>query len=204
MLTAAANAGHVAPPRAAWMIGILAGFLFVGGIAVFGLLQPAWMAAELAEMAKARTGKTLTFSGAPSLSLWPETAASFPEVSLGDGQSRLLMIGELRLTTSVSALLRRRIEVSRIELSEPHLDLSISGSGQPNWELPDIDGPALRFTFSGGSIAYLDERETGERFKTFCERKPDEALIAIATGRPLAEVMAEQQKHSTRRERTHD
>jgi ferredoxin-nitrite reductase len=39
--------------------------------------------------------------------------------------------------------------------------------------------------------AYLDEREDGERFKQFADRKSDEELIATATARPLAEVLQE-------------
>lgn len=39
--------------------------------------------------------------------------------------------------------------------------------------------------------AYLDEREPAEAFQQFAERKTDEELIAIATGRPLADVERE-------------
>ncbi len=39
--------------------------------------------------------------------------------------------------------------------------------------------------------AYLSEREPGERFKQFADRKTDEELIAAATGRPLDEVLRE-------------
>jgi sulfite reductase beta subunit-like hemoprotein len=39
--------------------------------------------------------------------------------------------------------------------------------------------------------AYLDEREPGERFKQFAERKADEELIAIATDRPLEDIVRE-------------
>lgn len=38
---------------------------------------------------------------------------------------------------------------------------------------------------------YLDERETGERFKQYADRKTDEELIALATGRPLDDVVQE-------------
>jgi sulfite reductase beta subunit-like hemoprotein len=39
--------------------------------------------------------------------------------------------------------------------------------------------------------AYLERREPEERFKHFADRHSDEELIAIASGRPLAEVAAE-------------
>ena len=39
--------------------------------------------------------------------------------------------------------------------------------------------------------AFLDEREPDERFKQFSDRKSDEELIAIATARPLEDVIRE-------------
>ncbi|HEX5416070.1 MAG TPA: nitrite/sulfite reductase, partial [Chloroflexota bacterium] len=42
--------------------------------------------------------------------------------------------------------------------------------------------------------AYLQEREPDERFKQFADRKTDEELIAIATDRPLADVIRENTK----------
>ena len=42
--------------------------------------------------------------------------------------------------------------------------------------------------------AYLDEREPDERFKQFADRKTDEELIAIATDRPLDDVIRENTK----------
>jgi ferredoxin-nitrite reductase len=51
--------------------------------------------------------------------------------------------------------------------------------------------------------AYLDERQTEERFKSFCDRHSDVELISIASARPIDQVMAEVQQ-SKRRERTDD
>lgn len=42
--------------------------------------------------------------------------------------------------------------------------------------------------------AYLDERQPDERFKHFADRKTDEELIAIATDRPLEDVIRENTK----------
>jgi sulfite reductase (ferredoxin) len=39
--------------------------------------------------------------------------------------------------------------------------------------------------------AYVGERETGERFRDYTRRKSDEELIAIGSGRPLDDVIAE-------------
>jgi ferredoxin-nitrite reductase len=39
--------------------------------------------------------------------------------------------------------------------------------------------------------SFLDEREPGERFKQFADRKTDEELIATATDRPLEDVLRE-------------
>ena len=41
---------------------------------------------------------------------------------------------------------------------------------------------------------YLDERQPDERFKNFADRKTDEELIAIATDRPLEDVIRENTK----------
>ncbi len=46
--------------------------------------------------------------------------------------------------------------------------------------------------------AYLNERQPDERFKSFCDRKTDAELIAIASDRPLDQVIQETQKSDTR------
>lgn len=51
--------------------------------------------------------------------------------------------------------------------------------------------------------SYLDERNTGERFKQYCDRRTDAELISIASERPLEQVMAELQK-TTKREKSDD
>src|SRR5215216_654232 len=47
--------------------------------------------------------------------------------------------------------------------------------------------------------AYLENKQDGERFKDFATRTPDEELVAIASGRPLAEVVAEAEAARARR-----
>ena len=47
--------------------------------------------------------------------------------------------------------------------------------------------------------AYLEKKQDGERFKDFATRTSDEELIAIASGRPLAEVVAEAEAARSRR-----
>ncbi len=52
--------------------------------------------------------------------------------------------------------------------------------------------------------AYLNERREGERFKMFCDRHSDAELIAIASDRPLDQVIAETQKRTEPREKSND
>ncbi|HZQ09665.1 MAG TPA: nitrite/sulfite reductase [Anaerolineae bacterium] len=52
--------------------------------------------------------------------------------------------------------------------------------------------------------AYLNERQEGERFKMFCDRRTDAELISIASDRPLEQVIAETQKRVERREKSDD
>jgi len=52
--------------------------------------------------------------------------------------------------------------------------------------------------------AYLAERQDGDGFKAFADRHTDEELIAIATSRPLAEIIAEQERRPVHRERRHE
>ncbi|MFN8497498.1 MAG: nitrite/sulfite reductase [Anaerolineae bacterium] len=52
--------------------------------------------------------------------------------------------------------------------------------------------------------AYLAERGDGEGFKSFADRHSDEELISIATARPLADVIAEQERKPVHRERRHE
>jgi ferredoxin-nitrite reductase len=47
--------------------------------------------------------------------------------------------------------------------------------------------------------AYLENKRNGERFKDFATRTSDEELISIASGRPLAEVVAEAEAARSRR-----
>lgn len=61
-----------------------------------------------------------------------------------------------------------------------------------------VPAPEAKFHVERLVRAYLKEREPGERFKHFADRKTDEELIAIATGRPLDEVKQEMATTRTR------
>ncbi|MFN8473529.1 MAG: nitrite/sulfite reductase [Anaerolineae bacterium] len=52
--------------------------------------------------------------------------------------------------------------------------------------------------------AYLAERQDGGGFKAFADRHTDEELISIATARPLADVIAENERRPVHRERRHE
>jgi AsmA protein len=144
-------------------LGVALCLCIFAGIGAYIVLQPGFLAPALADLVKARTGKTVTFAGTPQLTLWPEPVVAYPEVSLGEGEARLMMIGEARLTTTFSALFAKRVEIVRVHLVEPHLNLRIAAGGEPNWNLGEAPGPAITFSAEGGSLAYLDDR-SGQRF----------------------------------------
>lgn len=52
--------------------------------------------------------------------------------------------------------------------------------------------------------AYLAERQDGDGFKAFADRHTDEELIAIATARPLADIIADSERRPVHRERRHE
>lgn len=144
-------------------LGVVLCLCIFAGIGAYIVLQPGFLAPALADLVKARTGKTVTFAGTPQLTLWPEPVVAYPEVSLGEGDARLMMIGEARLTTTYSALFAKRIELVRVHFVEPHINLHIAADGSPNWNLGEALGPAVKFSAEGGSLAYLDAR-SGQRF----------------------------------------
>jgi AsmA protein len=102
----------------------------------------------LIERVKARTGRDLT-AGSASLSFSPTLAVSVPDVVLspppGMRGAPTVVIPTLEAHIDVWSLLTRRLNLSRLTLHKPTIELRIDETGRRSWDLAQgTSGPLIR------------------------------------------------------------
>ena len=168
------------------LIGLI---LFVGGALFVAsrLLSPDFIAGQLVAAVKQQTGRTLVIEGSPRISFWPELSVRLSGVSLSNppsmGSGLFMKAGEIDLAVAARPLLQQRLEVRRIVLRKPTVNLLVDGKGRQNWDFSTTSGKAAvsggegdktgggdalkglvndiriaPIVISGGKLRYLDER----------------------------------------------
>ena len=159
---------------------------------------------------KQATGRDLTISGPVSVKLVPNIALQASGVSLsnapGAADKAMLTIGKLEVGLKLFPLLSHRIEISRLDLTDPVINLEVDKGGQGNWVFTPAVAPApvakpektkaapptdmaaqLRqlslgtVKIANGSLSYLDAR-TGKRQDV---SKLDSSLTLTSIDDPL-------------------
>lgn len=107
-----------------------------GGIAAFSF-DPEAFKPRIAEAVRAATGRELVLNGpiGVKLSLWPTIEARQVALANPPGFSRpnMATLSKLDLHLGLTGLLRRRIDISRLDLVEPDILLETDATGRPNW-----------------------------------------------------------------------
>jgi AsmA protein len=101
---------------------------------------------QVAQQVKARTGRDLVIAGRSSLSFYPSVGMSFRDVTLsappGMSAPPTIQMAGLDVTVSIWPLLSRQIEVQRLVLRQPVIDLRTDARGRRSWDFAAWPEPA--------------------------------------------------------------
>lgn len=101
---------------------------------------------EIAAAVRAETGRELTFSSAPSFSFFPSPGLVLRNATLspphGMKGAPTATIHEIAVEVRLWPLLRQRVEMQRIVLRKPVLDLRIDAQGRRSWDQASSISPA--------------------------------------------------------------
>ena len=127
---------------AGYLVGAVVGLvaLLLAGVAIF--VNPNDYKARIAQEVKAATGRDLTLQGDIKLSVFPWIALNLGPVSLGNppgfGPEPFVSVQRTLLRARLLPLLRKKLEVGRIEIEGLDLRLRTNASRKGNWE--DLGG----------------------------------------------------------------
>jgi AsmA protein len=100
---------------------------------------------QVAQQVKARTGRDLVIAGRSSLSFYPSVGMSFRDVTLsappGMSAPPTIQMAGLDVTVSIWPLLSRQIEVQRLVLRQPVIDLRTDARGRRSWDFAALSEP---------------------------------------------------------------
>lgn len=120
------------------VVGSLVALLVVGAVAVLLLVDPNDHKDRISAAVQRSTGRALTLPGELKLSLFPWFAIETGAASLGNppgfGTEPFLSLERARLSVKLIPLLKKQLEVGRIEIDGMDLRLQQNEAGKGNWE----------------------------------------------------------------------
>ena len=141
------------------LIVALTFLLVAAGTALAGAyfaLSPRYLAAEIEKAVFAATGRTAVLSSRPGLSLWPDLTVTFDGISLanppGMAEGVFADVGRVELKMKAATLVRGKVDVQRVTLVRPRLNLAIDSEGRVNWSMPGAGVPASAAGASAGEV----------------------------------------------------
>jgi AsmA protein len=149
------------------ILGGLVGLVVLAGVAVWLLFDPNDYKERIAAAVQQSTGRTLSLPGELKLSLFPWIAIETGEAALGNppgfGDEPFLTLERAKLSVKLMPLLKRQLEIGRIEIDGLDLRLQQDADGKGNWEewgsdgaeAPEVDdstGGPTSFDLAGVSI----------------------------------------------------
>ena len=146
--------GEVERNRRSWPMAILLwGGLCLGGLmgaAVLALMvwSPANLVRDqLVARVKAKTGRDLVIAGPTSLSFYPSLAISMRDVTLSApaamGGAPIATMQALEASVPLLPLLQKQVNVERLVLRRPVIDLRVDASGRRSWDFAALKPPKL-------------------------------------------------------------
>src|SRR5690348_4690987 len=146
--------------RALRIIGIIFGCfvaaIIIAVIAVRLIVNPNDYKGRIEQAVKTSTGRDLSLEGPIRLSIFPWIAVQFGPASLGNppgfGSQPFANLQRASLRVRVFPLLRKELQVGRVEVDGLDLRLRKNAQGHGNWEMSQAGHPAQP---SGSSSANL-------------------------------------------------
>jgi AsmA protein len=169
-----------------WMRFVLLGLGFLALLVALGLGWAFWYVgqpafrAQLIAAVEQQTGRAFSVDGRLHVALWPVAGVSAEDIRLanvaGGAADAFVRAGEVDIGFDPGALLRDGLEIRRIYLEEPTVNLEVDATGRGNWLLgpvapvspapraPSAPAPAPTdvaidsLQIVGGVVSYLDRR----------------------------------------------
>ncbi len=136
----------------------LMSILMWGGLGVAGLIGAVvvglmvWSPAnlvrdQLVARVKAKTGRDLVIAGPTSLSFYPNLAISMSDVTLsappGMAGAPVATMQTLEASVPLLPLLQKQVNVERLILRKPVIDLRVDANGRRSWDFAALEAPKL-------------------------------------------------------------
>jgi len=139
------------PMRLMFYIVVAVSMALAGAATFFYVALPTeFVRDELVAQVLSRTGRSLTVAGPISISVYPSAAVELDDVRLspppGMAGDAAVSIRSLTLKLPLWQLLRRELQVERVDLDHPVIVLRTDADGRRNWDLRKdaSDQPRLR------------------------------------------------------------
>ena len=130
--------------RVLWAIGGLLVLLVAAVLIGLGLVDWNQYKGDIQNQARDATGRELIINGDISITVFPAPALIANDVLLanieGAASKNMLRLKYLEVRIALMPLLASRIEVERIKLVDPEIELEVLADGRKNWVF-DTDGP---------------------------------------------------------------
>ncbi|HKW55519.1 MAG TPA: AsmA family protein [Stellaceae bacterium] len=127
-------------------IAVVVVLLIAAVIAVPFLIPVDTYKSKLVAAVKDSTGRDLRIDGKMSFSLFPVVGLEANDVSFsnppGAASKDMAKLGKLQVALQVLPLLHRDIEIKRLVLVDPVIDLEVDKQGRPNWQFSASPAPA--------------------------------------------------------------
>ncbi|MFM1814723.1 MAG: hypothetical protein RLZ98_1418 [Pseudomonadota bacterium] len=131
-------------------LAALAGAVVLLAVAIALLLMFAptgFIKDQLVAQVKAKTGRDLVVGGPTSLSLFPNVSVTMDDVSVspppGMTGSPTIRMHRLQADVPLLPLIRRQLQIDRLVLTKPVIDLKIDKSGRRSWDFAAIEAQPL-------------------------------------------------------------
>ncbi len=154
--------------RIAIVAVIAVGLAGLATLAVPLAVSPVLIKQRIAERISAATGRAVTLSGEPSLSIYPHLAVTIERLTVADpkglGDDPFVVADEVTTRLRFLPLLIGRVELEAFTLVRPRVHLIAEGDGRTNWTMAatDAKGPAIadlalgRLRIADGTVVYDD------------------------------------------------
>ena len=122
---------------AAYFVGGLLALIVLALVLVVVFVDPNDYRDDIARIVETETGRKLTLSGDLKLSVFPWVALETGPASLSDapgfGDEPFVSIQDARMSVRVLPLLRGKIEIGKVALTQPRIRLITDSTGRTNW-----------------------------------------------------------------------
>ena len=125
--------------RIAIILVVIVAVLAISVAAAPFVVSSAFLRQQVADRIATLTGRTVAFSGEPSLSIYPQLAVTVDGLTIANpedmGSDPFVAAESLRTRLRLPPLLIGRVEFDEFELIKPTIHLVIDGEGRKNWRI---------------------------------------------------------------------